>query len=302
VGTPGRIAVTAIAVLAIGLATGATFYGVYRRSQRAARESAAQEAYFPLGLDGDLVYKISKQVTRRVMDDAKPSMATVEDAYFTRLRIRKGSESGSAFASRSEKCGSLALALSTLSTSREERLVVEDGAVRMLRKAGPLLLVPLLTALAPQSFSLAFGSTGQGEWFYGWPFVEEVGMSREETELFNEPGYDRHLLFNPLREESITFFQARGSDRIQVGARSIPMLRVDYSGQLTKEHVFHRMQGAMWLGSGLGVLKEQRDVLVKVHPRPVWDEEKKVFHYPSRAVVQYEARMTKLLVHPIQGG
>jgi hypothetical protein len=201
-------------------------------------------------------------------------------------------------ASRSEKCATLVLALSRAATaaSKEVELFESPDGVRL--GGTDLLLVPPLTPLRPASFSLTFGLTRGPDGFFGWPLLEVIGMTEEEKKLVDEPGIEHQTLFNVMREESVRFFLAAGEE-LPIGGASASTVRLEYSGQLTRKNAFHQVAGALWLAPGLGIVKEQRQVVLKLYPREVYEPETGAFRKASEEVVVFESEATKLLVHPL---
>lgn len=276
------------------------FADVYRKSERAAAESAARLAYFPLELESPVVYHVSKKLTRRVLDDQKPEDREAHDTYFSRLTLEPvGAKPGErrSRAVRSEKCATLAMALATKSSSKDEELIESREGVRL---AGPgLVLVPPLTPEKPVSFSLSFGLTTGPEGFYGWPLLEVVGMSDEEKKLDVEPDVDRLSVFNVMKDETLRFGSHPGEE-IALGDAPLRTIRVEYTGQITKKNVYHQIAGALWLAPKLGVVKEQRQVVMKVYPKPVFDPATSTFRPLEKRVVLFESQVTKLLAHPLR--
>jgi hypothetical protein len=295
------LALKLLVVVFVALAVGSLFFAdVYRKGQRAARESAIRLAYFPLELESPLVYHVKKSLIRKVVDDKKPEVRTAEDTYFTRLTLTPvASQPGEkrARASRTEKCATLAMALQTVSSSKDEELYESQDGVRL---AGPgLLLMPPLSPLAPVDFTLTFGLTRGPEGFFGWPLLEVIGMTEEERGLHVEPDVDRQSIFNVLKEETVRFYSAPGED-LTLGGAEVRTLKLEYRGHQTKKNVYHEIAGMLWLAPGIGVVKEQRQVILKVYPKETWNEKEQKFETLGRRVVVFEAEITKLLAHPLK--
>lgn len=285
----------------MALAAGSLYFAdVYRKSERAARESAIRLQYFPLELESPLVYRITKSLVRKVIDDRKPEVETAEDSYFSRLTLEplagKPGEKR-ARAARSEKCATIEMALRTSSNSKEEELYESPDGVRL---EGPgLLIVPPLSPENPVDFSLTFGLTRGPEGFFGWPLLEVVGMSEHERHLWTEPEIDRQSVFNVLKEESVRFYSSPGEELELQGAK-IRTLKLEYRGHQTKKNVYHEIAGALWLAPKVGVVKEQRQVVLKVYPKEVYDEKGQRFVSSGQRVTVFESEITKLLAHPLK--
>lgn len=286
-------------------------FGQARREQARLRAEAARQQYFPLELKEPLVYRITKSLTRRILSDKFPDRRELTDGYYSRLTLEPGTGKGkSALALRTDKCLTIRMALASTSNTKEEKLVETPQGVRL--EASDLLLVPPLSTAHPSTFSLSFGLTRGGEPFFGWPLIEVVGLSEQENAIFqaitgNGPDgrpifgavdADRQVLFNVMRDESVRFFQSPGEE-IELGGKSIRTVKLEYTGQLTKDNQFHQITGTLWLAPQLGVIKEQRNVLFKLHPRDVLDPETQVFRKVTKDTVLYESQIVKLLSHPI---
>lgn len=287
-------------VVFLALAVGSLYFAdVYRKSEQAARESAIRLQYFPLELPSPLVYRVAKTLTRKVVDDKKPEQRSAADEYFTKLTLEPvATKPGEkrARAVRSEKCATLAMAIQTRSSTKEEELQESPDGVKL---AGPgLLLVPPLTPERPADFALTFGLTRGPEGFFGWPLLEVIGMSEEERHLHIEPEIDRQALFNVLKEETIRFFPRPGEE-LALGGEAVRTLRVEYSGHQTKKNVYHEIAGALWLAPRIGVVKEQRQVVLKVYPKETYDEQRG-FSPGAQRVVVFQSEITKLLAHPLK--
>lgn len=294
------LALKLLFVVFVALAVGSLYFAeVYRKSEQAARESALRLQYFPLELESPLVYRIAKRLTRKIIDDKNPEERWAADEYFTKLTLEPtASRPGEkrARAVRSEKCATLAMAIQTRSNSKEEELFETPDGVKM---AGPgLLLVPPLAPQRPVDFALSFGLTRGPEGFFGWPLLEVVGMSEEERHLHIEPQIDRQSLFNVLKEETVRFFPRPGEE-LTLGGGPVRTLKLEYSGHQTKKNVYHEIAGALWLAPKIGVVKEQRQVVLKVYPKETYDEQRGFAPGAPRVVV-FQSEITKLLAHPLK--
>ncbi|MBI4863402.1 MAG: hypothetical protein HY815_24515 [Candidatus Riflebacteria bacterium] len=283
----------------IGLFGLTLLWAVKRRERSRVAASARRVEYFPLELPSQLVHRIGKHLTKRIMDESRPRMESAQDIYYSRIRLERGEAPGRFKALRSDKCYTIQMALSSISQTREEELRRTDDAVVLHRTERQLL--PLLTPELPQTFSLEFGQPTKANPFHGWPLLEEIGMTREEHALFPPEVTDvnHHALFNPIVGQTVRFFQGPTAP-LKVGSRSLQAMKVTFTGAFSGQHVVHRVEGALWLAAGIGVIKEERQINVKFYPRPLWDGEKKVFRYLTKAVTVFETRTVKLLAHPIE--
>lgn len=306
-----NVRVGAVLIGAALIALAALGAGQYRRHQSIARAAAVSQQYFPLELKDPLVYKVTKHLSRRILSEKRPSMEQLEDAYYTRLSLEPGTGSPSnAKALRSDKCNTLRVAINSTANTKEEALVDSPEGIRLA--ATRLLLLPPITTVKPVTFSLTFGNTREGDGYFGWPLLEVVGLAELENKLFQEieasapdgsqvfrtPKVERQVLFNVMREETVRFFQSEGEE-ITLGGATFKTVKLEYSGQLTKNHYYHQIGGAVWLAPKLGVIKEQRQVVFKIYPPEELDPETNLFVKKTRDVLLYEARVVKLLAHPI---
>ena len=283
-------------LLVIGL--GAGFFAIHRLETSRSIRRAREQTCFPLEAPSPLVYRITKQLTRRILDDKKPEFRSLEDAYFTRVRFEAGPTPGRTRLVRTEKCATLEMVMRTISASKEETLFAGERGL-VLGRTGEEIL-PFVALQSAVSFSLTFGKPSPKGSFYGWPLLEEIGMAREEVGLVNTRSVDDHAVYNPIQGESVTFYQQKG-DSVSVAGRDVACAKIAYSGQKSVKNVFHRIEGAVFLAPKIGIVKEERDLTMKVYPEPIFDAEKNVHRYLTRSVTLFKTHTIKLLVQ-LSGG